>query len=536
MIEGYGLGLRTDHYRDFVDAPQPVDWLEILSENYMVPGGKPLHFLDRIRADYPMVCMAGPASARDIPRPHFRRRGRRCYSGGRVVADHRADRVDHANLHDLLPLPLTEEALRHVAERVQRVQDFLGRRILLENVSTYVACADDEMTEWDFIAELSARADCWLLLDVNNVYVSARNHGFEARTYLDAMPAARVKQIHLAGHEDHGGYVIDTHDHPIRDEVFELYAYTVERLGPVPTMIERDDNIPPLGVLLEELAAVRRCAEAARRAGGCPHERAPCILAHASSARRRVSAAPGGHGAPGRCASAVRHAYRRGPSPRCNEPSLIGRWGSTPFDACAGRPQRASAHAASPGRETRKTRAEEAGPPPQPARDRTPEGARCRTCTPPTRRAAGPPARGSGARPRGGSPSRGRPEPRGAGEPTLPPSTIGRTEDTPPSRHRTQPWGAAILPPFRARSPPRRGRVRRLAGASWPPGESAPPLDRRRASAALRVADGCCRAVPFTHEINPSKGDGGVSPTPPGGGIRWISAAGIRAGLARVPP
>jgi uncharacterized protein (UPF0276 family) len=268
MIEGYGLGLRTDHYRDFVDAPQPVDWLEILSENYMVPGGKPLHFLDRIRADYPMVMHGVSLSIASVDPldAHYLRQLKTLAQRVQPawISDHLCwTGVDHANLHDLLPLPLTEEALRHVAERVQRVQDFLGRRILLENVSTYVACADDEMTEWDFIAELSARADCWLLLDVNNVYVSARNHGFEARTYLDAMPAARVKQIHLAGHEDHGGYVIDTHDHPIRDEVFELYAYTVERLGPVPTMIERDDNIPPLGVLLEELAAVRRCAEAA---------------------------------------------------------------------------------------------------------------------------------------------------------------------------------------------------------------------------------------------------------------------------------
>lgn len=268
MIKGYGLGLRTDHYRDFVDAPQAVDWLEILSENYMVPGGKPLHFLDRIRADYPMVMHGVSLSIGSVDPldAHYLRQLKTLAERVQPawISDHLCwTGVDHANLHDLLPLPLTEETLRHVADRVQRVQDFLGRRILLENVSTYVACAGDEMSEWDFIAELAARADCWLLLDVNNVYVSARNHGFDARAYLDAMPAARVKQIHLAGHEDHGGYVIDTHDHPIRDEVFALYAYTIERLGPVPTMIERDDHIPPLGVLLEELAMVRRYADAA---------------------------------------------------------------------------------------------------------------------------------------------------------------------------------------------------------------------------------------------------------------------------------
>lgn len=268
MIKGYGLGLRTDHYRDFVDAPQVVDWLEILSENYMVPGGKPLHFLDRIRADYPMVMHGVSLSIGSVDPldAHYLRQLKTLAERVQPawISDHLCwTGVDHANLHDLLPLPLTEETLRHVADRVQRVQDFLGRRILLENVSTYVACAGDEMSEWDFIAELAARADCWLLLDVNNVYVSARNHGFDARAYLDAMPAARVKQIHLAGHEDHGGYVIDTHDHPIRDEVFALYAYTIERLGPVPTMIERDDHIPPLGVLLEELAVVRRYADVA---------------------------------------------------------------------------------------------------------------------------------------------------------------------------------------------------------------------------------------------------------------------------------
>lgn len=266
MIEGFGIGLRTDHYQDFVDGHPPVDWLEILSENYMVPGGKPLHFLDRIRADYPMVMHGVSLSIGSVDPLDMTYLRQLKALADRVqpawISDHLCwTGVDHANLHDLLPLPLTEETLRHVGERVQRVQDLLGRRILLENVSTYVACAGDEMSEWEFIAELAHRADCWLLLDVNNVYVSARNHGFDARAYLDAMPVERVKQIHLAGHEDHGTYVIDTHDHPIRDEVFELYGYATERLGAVPTMIERDDNIPPLEVLLAELAQVRRCAE-----------------------------------------------------------------------------------------------------------------------------------------------------------------------------------------------------------------------------------------------------------------------------------
>jgi uncharacterized protein (UPF0276 family) len=171
--------------------------------------------------------------------------------------------VDHANLHDLLPMPCTEEALDHMVERVQRVQDYLGRRIALENASTYVAFTGDDMPEWEFVAELVQRADCWLLLDVNNVYVSAVNHGFDGRRYIDALPAARIKQIHLAGHEDHGDYLIDTHDHPICPGVYDLYRHAIERLGWIPTMIERDDNIPPLAELLAELDQVKAVAAAA---------------------------------------------------------------------------------------------------------------------------------------------------------------------------------------------------------------------------------------------------------------------------------
>ena len=168
--------------------------------------------------------------------------------------------VDHANLHDLLPMPCTEAALKHMVERVQRVQDFLGQRIALENASTYVAFANDDMNEWEFVSELAERSDCWLLLDVNNVYVSARNHGFDGRRYIDALPSGRIRQIHLAGHEDHGDYLIDTHDHPICPGVYALYAHTLARHGWVPTMIERDDHIPPLAELLAELDQVRAIA------------------------------------------------------------------------------------------------------------------------------------------------------------------------------------------------------------------------------------------------------------------------------------
>lgn len=267
-ISGFGLGLRTEHYRDFVETRPAVDWLEIISENTMVPGGKPLHFLDTIRRDYPMV-MHGVSlsigSTDPLNRAYLHDLKAlidRVQPGW--ISDHLCwTGVDHHNLHDLLPLPYTEAALNHLSARIAEVQDVLGQRILLENVSSYVAYTQDEMSEWEFIATLAERADCLLLLDVNNVYVSARNHGFDPRRFIDAMPAARVKQIHLAGHEDHGDFCVDTHDHPVCDSVWDLYAYTVRRLGEIPTMIERDDHIPPLADLIAELDAARAVAERA---------------------------------------------------------------------------------------------------------------------------------------------------------------------------------------------------------------------------------------------------------------------------------
>ncbi len=261
-LQGFGVGLRTEHYRDFTDARPAVDWLEIISENYLVPGGKPLHRLDAIRRDYPVVMHGvslsiGSTDALDL---NYLRELKALAQ--RVepawISDHLCwTGVDHHNLHDLLPMPYTEAALRHLVTRVQQVQDRLGRRLLLENVSSYVSFQADEMSEWEFVAQLAQRADCELLLDVNNVYVSSRNHGFDAHAYIDAMPRERVRQIHLAGHEDHGTHCVDTHDHPICDSVWALYAYTVRRLGAVPTMIERDDHIPPLAELLAELDQAR---------------------------------------------------------------------------------------------------------------------------------------------------------------------------------------------------------------------------------------------------------------------------------------
>jgi uncharacterized protein (UPF0276 family) len=261
-VSGFGLGLRTEHYAAFAEPQPGIDWLEVISENYLVPGGKPLHHLDRIRRDHPMV-MHGVSMSIGSTDPLDLAYLRDLKAlAGRIepawVSDHLCwTGVDHHNLHDLLPLPYTEAALRHVVERVQQVQELLGRRLLLENVSSYVSFAGDEMSEWEFIAELAQRADCELLLDVNNVYVSSVNHGFDARAFIDAMPRERVRQIHLAGHEDHGHYLVDTHDHPVCEAVWQLYGYTVQRLGSVPTMIERDDHIPPLAELLAELDQAR---------------------------------------------------------------------------------------------------------------------------------------------------------------------------------------------------------------------------------------------------------------------------------------
>ena len=263
---GFGLGLRPEHYLEVLESWPAVDWFEIISENYLVDGGKPLHYLDRIRERYPMVMHGVSLSigGSDPLDPEYLAGLNRL--AARVepawVSDHLCwTGIGGRNLHDLLPLPYTEEAVAHVAERVARVQDCLGRQILLENVSSYVTYTDSRVSEWEFLSAVAERADCWILLDVNNVYVSAHNHGFDPLAYLDGVPRERVRQIHLAGHSHNGSLIIDTHDHPVPNPVWDLYVEAVARLGPVSTMIERDDDIPPLQVLLEELARARLLAE-----------------------------------------------------------------------------------------------------------------------------------------------------------------------------------------------------------------------------------------------------------------------------------
>lgn len=262
---GFGLGLRPRHYEAILNSKPRVDWFEALSENYMIPGGRPLHYLTRIRERYPVV-LHGVSLSIGSADPLDRRyledlKALTARVQPEWVSDHLCwTGVAGRNLHDLMPLPYTDEALRHVARKVREVQDFLGRRLLLENVSSYVAFRGSAMTEWAFLAALAAEADCDLLLDVNNIYVSAFNHGFDAIEFLDAIPAARVRQIHLAGHDNCGDLIIDTHDAPVIGPVWRLYGEALRRFGPVPTMIERDDRIPPLGILLRELDRARAMA------------------------------------------------------------------------------------------------------------------------------------------------------------------------------------------------------------------------------------------------------------------------------------
>lgn len=268
---GFGLGLRPDHYEDLLERRPGLGFVEALTENYLIPGGRPLHYLDRVRAHYPVVLHGvslSIGSTAPLDRGYLADLGR---LARRIepewISDHLCwTGVDGVNLHDLMPLPYTEAALAHLVPRIQAVQESIGRRLVLENVSSYLSYADSEMTEWEFIAELSRRSDCLLLLDVNNVYVNSVNHGFDPDTFIRGVPAERVVQIHLAGHERQGDFIIDTHDSPVIEPVWALYQRTVRLLGPRSTMIERDANIPPLAELLDELQTAERLASVAAAA------------------------------------------------------------------------------------------------------------------------------------------------------------------------------------------------------------------------------------------------------------------------------
>jgi uncharacterized protein (UPF0276 family) len=263
---GFGLGLRPPHYHDALAETRHVDWWEVISENFMVAGGNPRRVLRLVRECRPIalhgvslsigsvdpldeVYLARLAQLVDEVEPA-------------IVSDHLCwSRLGGHSVHDLWPLPYTEEALAHVVARVTRVQERLGRRILLENPSSYVTFGASALGEAEFLAEVARRADCGILLDINNVFVSCSNHGWNAEDYLAAIPSERVGQIHLAGHTDHGTHLLDTHDQPVCEAVWSLYASSVARFGAVSAMIERDDHIPPLAELVDELGRARAIAE-----------------------------------------------------------------------------------------------------------------------------------------------------------------------------------------------------------------------------------------------------------------------------------
>lgn len=266
-IHGYGLGLRKEHYRDFLESSVPVDFVEVISENFMVAGGQPRDILRRIRARHPVALHGVSMSigSADGLNPAYLRRLKTLADEIEplFVSDHLSwSRFERFNSHDLLPVPYTTEALDIVCANISHAQDVLQRPMLFENPSSYLAFAGADMSEWEFLAAMCRRTGCDLLLDVNNVYVSAANHGFDAHAFLNGIPAAHVRQIHLAGHSHGEQLLIDTHDGPVAGGVWDLYAHALTRLGPVMTMIERDDDIPALGDLLDELAIARSLGKA----------------------------------------------------------------------------------------------------------------------------------------------------------------------------------------------------------------------------------------------------------------------------------
>jgi len=252
-----GVGLRAPHYRELLDTRPALGWLEVHSENFFGEGGQPHWFLERLRAHYPLSLHGvglGLGSVDALSSVHLDKLARliQRYEPF-LVSEHLCWSASGGrHLNDLLPLPYTQEALDHLCARVVQVQDRLGRRLLVENVSSYLRYRHSAIPEWEFVAEVAQRTGCGLLLDINNVYVNSVNHGFDAREYLAAVPAAAVQEIHLAGFETTPQLLIDTHGHPVCEAVWTLYRETVARIGPRPTLIEWDTDIPALAVLLAE--------------------------------------------------------------------------------------------------------------------------------------------------------------------------------------------------------------------------------------------------------------------------------------------
>jgi len=256
-IDGVGLGLRSCHYRHILQHQPEVPWFEVMTDNYMGAGGQPHHFLQQIRECYPVTFHGvglSLGSAAPLNKTYLKRlRELVDIYQPAWISEHLCwCASDEFNSHELLPLPYTEANARHLADRIAEAQDYLGQRILVENLSSYLTFAQSEMTEWEFVSLICQLAECDLLLDVNNIYVSACNHGFEATEYIDAIPVDRVREIHLAGFEDQGDLLLDSHSRPVYPQVWQLYQHATGRFGATPTLIEWDNDIPAFEVLAAE--------------------------------------------------------------------------------------------------------------------------------------------------------------------------------------------------------------------------------------------------------------------------------------------
>ncbi len=264
---GAGIGLRPPHIREILDTRPPLPWLEVHSENFFCPGARPRRHLESIRTDYPLSLHGvglslGAVATRFFATHLVRLKELITAVEPALVSEHLSwGAVPERHLNDLLPLPYTEEALAHVCARIDAAQTFLGRRLAVENISSYVRWRHETIPEWEFLAEVARRTGCGILLDVNNIHVTSENHGYDPRAYLAALPAQAIEEIHLAGYELAQGCLIDTHSRPVSEPVWALYGETIARIGPRPTLIEWDADIPPLAVLMDEAATAQAILE-----------------------------------------------------------------------------------------------------------------------------------------------------------------------------------------------------------------------------------------------------------------------------------
>jgi len=262
-IQGCGIGLRLDHFDDIKQQQPNIPWLEVLSDNYLIEGTMQRRYLEECRNNYPVTFHGVGLSigSTDPLNMDYLKRLKKLKNEIQPawISDHLCWTSAHGVVtHDLIPLPYTNSVIKHIVERISQVQDYLGEQLVIENVSSYLQFKSTEMTEWDFINEVTQQSDCRLLLDVNNIYVSAQNHSFNAEDYLYAMPAERVAEIHLAGYEDRGTHLLDTHSRPVTEPVWDLFKKAIKHVGDAPVLIEWDNDIPSLERVIEEASTAQK--------------------------------------------------------------------------------------------------------------------------------------------------------------------------------------------------------------------------------------------------------------------------------------